>query len=203
MSQIAINDEYKNWHTNIYSLLFQAYLDKYLLDSIEKFKTDLSETRASHTNNAIFIIAHICNLTKMDLALIIWKIYYDNGNDAKTIKNLNSYLYKNHGIKYKIIETESIKKIRCPIKSARHGFIAHNLMRDEGRDLKIQDLLDVLEDIRIIFNALTLKSIDERVNFFTDEKTFILSFCEKTGFDPMLQNIIHRNKPMEGGDSNA
>lgn len=112
---------------------------------------------------------------------------YDDSDDANTIKKLNRYLFAHYKIKYKIIETENVKKIRPLIRRARHGFIAHNLMEDSGRILQIQDLLNALEDIRVYFNDLSIEALDYRVSALTDAQVYSLSFYEKMGLDLMLQ----------------
>lgn len=181
------DEEYYQRQSNIGALLIQAYLDKYILDSIDEFKLSISKETPPGIGNTIFMIAHICDLTKRDLALTLWKVFYDDSTDANTIKKLNRYLFAHYKIKYKIIETENVKKIRPLIIRARHGFIAHNLMEDSGRVLQILDLLNALEDIRLYFNDLSLETIDYRVSALTDAQVYSLSFYEKMGLDLMLQ----------------
>ncbi len=200
-----LDEEYYKRQSNIYSLLFRAYLDKYFLDSVDYFKSNIPGERSAEINNAIFVVSHICELTKNDLALTLWKAFYDDSNDANTVKKMNRYLFDHYGFKYKVIETENIKKIRPLIKAARHGFIAHNLMDDTGRTLQITDLLNALEDVRTIFNDLSLKTIDYRVDPLTDAQTYSISFYEKMGFDPLLMSAIRdaTNSAEEGDENNA
>ena len=200
-----IDKDYYNRQSNIYSLLFQAYLDKNFLDSVDRFKSNLPKETTSEINNTIFVVAHICELAKRDLALTLWKAFYDDSNDANTVKKLNRYLFEHYGLKNKVVETENIKKIRPLIKAARHGFIAHNLMDDTGRTLQISDLLNALEDVRTIFNDLSLKTIDYRVYPLTDEQTYSISFYEKMGFDPLLMRAIRNatNATEEGDEINV
>lgn len=200
-----IDEEYYERQSNIYSLLFRAYLDKFFLDSVDYFKSNIPAERSAEINNAVFAVSHICELTKNDLALTLWKAFYDDSNDANTVKKMNRYLFGHYGFKYKVIETENIKKIRPLLKAARHGFIAHNLMDDTGRTLQITDLSNALEDVRTIFNDLTLKTIDYRVDPLTDAQTYSISFYEKMGFDPLLMSAIWdaTNSAEEGDENNA
>ena len=184
------DEEYYQRQSNIGALLLQAYLDKYILESIDEFKLSISKETPSGIGNTIFMIAHICDLTKRDLALTLWKVFYDNSDDANTIKKLNRYLFAHYKIKYKIVETENVKKIRPLISRARHGFIAHNLMEDSGRVLQIQDLLNALEDIRVYFNNLSMEALDYRVSALTDARVYSLSFYEKMGLDLMFQGFL-------------
>lgn len=185
------DEEYYQRQSNIYSLLFQAYMDKYILDSVDFFKTNLPKERTADFGNTILVMAHICELAKNDFALTIWKVFYDNGGDANTVKGINGYLFRKYGIKYKLVETENIKKIRPLLYSARKNFIAHNLMDDSGRLLQISDLVNALQDIRSLFNAVSLKSIDYRVRLLTDAQVNSLSFYEKMGFDLMIHNFLN------------
>ena len=184
------DEEYYQRQSNIGALLLQAYLDKYILESIDEFKLSISKETPSGIGNTIFMIAHICDLTKRDLALTLWKVFYDDSDDANTIKKLNRYLFAHYKIKYKIVETENVKKIRPLISRARHGFIAHNLMEDSGRVLQIQDLLNALEDIRVYFNNLSMEALDYRVSTLTDARVYSLSFYEKMGLDLMFQGFL-------------
>lgn len=191
MSNKPKDEEYYQRQSNIRSLLIQAYLDKYILDSIDEFKLSVSKEASSGIGNTIFVIAHICDLTKRDLALTLWKVFYDDSDDANTIKRLKRYLFAHYRIKYRIRETENVKKIRPLIRRARHGFIAHNLMEDSGRVLQIQDLLNALEDIRLYFNDLSMEALDYRVSALTDAQVYSLSFFEKMGLDLMLQGYLN------------
>ena len=103
----STDDEYYRKQLNIYSLLVQAYMDKYILESVDYFKINLPKECTDELGNTILVIAHICDLAKTDLALTLWKVFYDNSDDANTIKRLNRYLYNHYGIKYKIKETEN------------------------------------------------------------------------------------------------
>ena len=95
------DEEYYQRQSNIGALLLQAYLDKYILESIDEFKLSISKETPSGIGNTIFMIAHICDLTKRDLALTLWKVFYDDSDDANTIKKLNRYLFAHYKIKYK------------------------------------------------------------------------------------------------------
>lgn len=200
MSCAPLDEEYYQRQLNIYSLLFQAYLDKYVLDSVDYFKSNLLNENTADNGNAIFVIAHICDLAKRDFALTLWKVFYDDGNDANTVKKMNRYLHDNYGLKYKIAETENIKKIRTQIKDARHGFIAHNLMNDAGRKLKVSDLFSALEDVRKIFNDLSLKTIDNRATALSDVQIYSISYYEKMGLDQLLMGVLHTPNVVEEGE---
>ena len=190
MSNRPVDGEYYRRQSNIYGLLFQAYLDKYFLDSVDYFKANLPKERSAEINNTVFVIAHICELAKKDMVLTLWKVFYDDSNDANTVKALNRYLYAKYGIKHKLIETEKIKKIRPLITAARHGFIAHNLLDDSGRALQISDLVGALQDIRILFNDVSLRTVDDRAHPLTDAQIYRLSFYEEIGFDLMFQGFL-------------
>ena len=89
------DEEYYKRINNIYSLLVKAYMDKYILESIEHFKKekqDKQEKNSFFYNNTVFTLIHICELAKADLALELWKMYYDNKAQANTIKQLKNYL---------------------------------------------------------------------------------------------------------------
>lgn len=59
-------------------------------------------------------------------------------------------------------------------------------MSDDGRLLQIPDLVNALEDMRSLFNAVSLDSIDFRATPLTDEKIYGLCFYEMLGFEMMI-----------------
>jgi len=191
MCSNPIDDNYYKKYDNIHSLLFKAYTDKYILQSIDSIKSKLPQEANDITHRMVFVLAHICELVKSDLALTIWKVFYDNGNDANTVKSLNRYLFATYKYKYKIIETDNIKKIRPTINDARTGFIAHNLMDDTGRVLQTSDLFNALEDIRIIYNNLCIKDYDSRVEPLSNAELLHMIFAEKGGFDFPIMQILN------------
>ena len=180
------DEEYYKRINNIYSLLVKAYMDKYILESIEHFKKekqDKQEKNSFFYNNTVFTLIHICELAKADLALELWKMYYDNKAQANTIKQLKNYLNSEYKLRLKIVETQNIKDARKLVVDARHGFIAHNFMDSENVKVNIKDLLNALEDIRSTFNQMCLQEVDSRVQPLTDEMIYKLSYCAKTGLD--------------------
>lgn len=194
--------EYFKRQSNIYALLFEAYLDKAFLDSVEMYKEEIPTEITEEIKDATFVLSHICELAKRDMALSLWKIYYDDSDDANTLKRLNRYLYSNYRVRYKIVETDNIKNARSILKKARNGFIAHNLMDDTGRVLQIADLFAAMQDIRCIFNDLCFKEVDSRAKELTDFDISSIVFCEKKGFNPMIMSALTQNQN-EGDEKDA
>lgn len=197
------DEEYYNRYVSLSYLILRAYLDVFFLDSIGNFKDSLPEKPEPTTPNPIIAVAHICELTKTDLALNLWKVFYDNNPKAITVKKLKDYLFRSCGWKVVKRDSPSIKKIESTIKTARNTFIAHNSVSPNGYDLRVDDLRAALDDIRAYFNELCSSDIDDRVNPLTDSLIYSLSFYEKLGFDVMLLRNLQQSSPNNSGGENS
>lgn len=189
-----MDEKYYKMQTNIYELLLRSYMDKYLFDSILKYKTKLLGKRPDGLENVDMALEHISVLVKSDMALRIWKGYFDGGKDACTVKSIKRYLFNTYHITPPVKDTDYIKKIEKPLRDARTNFIAHNLMDDDGRLPQISDLFKALEDIRKNFNSISLESIDWRVKPLEDAVVYKLCYCELLGFDLLLDELLEEDE---------
>ena len=187
---MAVDEEYYQRHINIKALLYQAYCDKFFIESVDSFYSRSSEINSYVIPWAQRSISHICELAKRDLALTIYKIYFDNGKDTYTIKDLNSYLHSRYEESIKLEEKNNIEKLRLTIKDARNNYIAHDLTNVYKPVLIISDLFNALEDIRTLFNKLSIELYDSRVKPLTDTDVFLASVTEKAGWDFMTNTFL-------------
>ena len=132
-----------------------------------------------------YVVGHICELLKADLALTIWKIYLDNDKKANTIKNLNNYIctaYSKTKVPTKLPKhyNESLENL-C---EARSQFIAHNDVSKCDTKVSMNELYNILDEIRKIYNSLCDKSIDNRVVHILDSDTYALEL--KTIFSTLV-----------------
>lgn len=151
-----IDDVYFERCNELYHLILKAYIDKNLIKTIE--------VKRSKMEKNFYVVGHVCELLKADLALTIWKIYLDNDKKANTIKNLNSYIcttYSKTKASTKLPKhyNESLKNL-C---EARSQFIAHNDISKCDTKITMNELYKILDEIRKIYNALCNESIDDRV----------------------------------------
>ena len=73
----AINEEYSQRYWNLFDLLQQAYMDRYLLEEIVNYTEDIKQYEGAYKTKAYFVLGHISALLKKDLCLVIWKgVFY-------------------------------------------------------------------------------------------------------------------------------
>ena len=197
------DEEYYKRYINLFNLIRQAYLDEYFLNSIENFKDDLPHEINWDVHSYVFVVSHICELVKRDLALTLWKIFYDDNGKANTLKGLKKYLFTQYQKQIKYKETANIRNIRTQISAARNSFIAHNTLANTTLSLQCVDLINALHDIRLFFNMLCLPDIDSRVKPISETQIYNISFQEKFGFERMLKNALQQRKDVPQEDTDA
>lgn len=110
MSEKPTDEEYYQRYTNIYSLLFQAYMDKCVLDSANHLRENVLKRSIQELGNTIMVIDHVRELTKKDLTLVLWKIFFDDGRDANTVKSIKRYLSAKYDYKVKSKKQKTLKR---------------------------------------------------------------------------------------------
>ena len=158
------DDEYFRRYTELSELITRAYADYYILNAIKIYRKRAVEEQ--YLLNGAFIVAHWCTLTVEDLGLTIWKITDKNETKSNTIITLKNYLIKTHKKDIKPSLNKSQDKIRNELSTIRKQFLAHNDIVKAGVDIPVNDLYEVLEDVKQYFDVLCCPDIDSRVSAF-------------------------------------
>ena len=83
--------EYSDRYTGILELLISGYYDSFMLQAIDEIRPESKD----YVGVSFKMLRHISELLKRDLALVIWRIYFDSDSKANTVRQLNGYLRKN------------------------------------------------------------------------------------------------------------
>ena len=74
------NQTYRNYN-ELYDMILQCYRNISILNVYKELQTEKTETYNMYSN----ISNHIIRLVQKDLALTIWKMYFDTDTKANTI----------------------------------------------------------------------------------------------------------------------
>lgn len=153
---------YRNYN-ELYSLISQCYKDISMLDGYKKLQTKRTELYNMVPN----ISNHVVRLLQKDLALTIWKIYFDINPNANTIpkfrNDINNEL-RNSGNEHKQVKKEKLDDgSTSKLISMRKQFLAHADMTRNDSRIEISDLKDILDTICKEFNNVCNVVDDERI----------------------------------------
>lgn len=150
-------------YNELYSLILQCYKDISILDGYKKLQTKRTELYNMVPN----ISNHIVRLIQKDLALTIWKIYFDTNPNANTIpkfRNIINNQLRNSGNECKQVKKEKLDEdFTSKLVSMRKQFLAHADMTRNDSKIEISDLKGVLDAICKEFNNVCSVVDDERI----------------------------------------
>lgn len=153
---------YRNYN-ELYSLISQCYKDISMLDGYKELQTKRSELY----NNVPNISNHIVRLLQKDLALTIWKIYFDTNPKANTIPKFRNYInneLRKSGNEYKQIKKEKLDNDSTDkLVSMRKQVLAHIDETRKDSRIEISDLKNILDAICKEFNNVCNVVADERI----------------------------------------
>lgn len=161
------NQTYRNYN-ELYDMILQCYRNISILNVYKELQTEKTETYNMYSN----ISNHIIRLVQKDLALTIWKMYFDTDTKANTIpkfrNTINNRLREFDNGHKKIYKSkfnaDTIKKLEC----MRMKFLAHTDMTRSNNRIEISDLMEILDTMCNEFNNICSVIEDERVNGITD-----------------------------------
>lgn len=186
----AINEEYSQRYWNLFDLLQQAYMDRYLLEEIVNYTEDIKQYEGAYKTKAYSVLGHISALLKKDLCLVIWKVYCDGDNRANTIQALNRYLMPITGKHYKTKISKDIRPLEETLKTMRRQWLAHNDQQQDDLSIPTTDLYRVLDEICELLNGMMEKSVASNVMVFSDSTKNALRNRSTIG----LKSMIYRDE---------
>ncbi len=150
-------------YNELYELILCCYKDISILKAYEKLQKENSDLY----KRALTISNHFVVLMQKDLALTLWKIYYDKKPNANTItkfRNAVNKLLKDSDRNFKPVKKEKISKnIEKKLIIMRRQFLAHADMKRNSSKIKICELKKLLDSICSEFNRVCDVIDDDRI----------------------------------------
>ncbi len=162
LNMILENQLFRNYN-ELYELILCCYKDISILKAYEKLQKEKSDlyNMVSHISN------HFVLLVQKDLALTLWKIYYDTDSNANTvpkIRNAINKLLRDSGCECKQVKQEKINKsTEDKLKMLRRQFLAHVDMKRNNNRIEICELKELLDAICREFNNVCDVVDDDRI----------------------------------------
>lgn len=218
---LKIKEEYNKRREEIYYMIHDAYMDKCILEYIERINKLVERGERHFESNSKHVMQHMIYLTISDLVLNICKICHDkerNNAPKKTEKTektekpeigektainkmekcLNELLKEENLASVEVVGKNLNKYVKHIEKLAgsRNKVIAHNdLDKNEKQDIKttdIKEMYDLLDKIIDVYNQLSDISVNGKVIKITDEELAKIEFEVSEGLRRMMSQACYR-----------
>lgn len=228
---LKIKEEYNKRREEIYYMIRDAYMDKCILEYIERINKLVECGERHFESNSKHVMQHMIYLTISDLVLNICKICHDkerNNAPKKTEKTekpkigektainkmekcLNELLKEENLASVEVVGKNLNKYVKHIEKLAgsRNKVIAHNdLDKNEKQDIKttdIKEMYDLLDKIIDVYNQLSDISVNGKVIKITDEELAKIEFEVSEGLRRMMSQACYRktSNSLQGEDGNG
>lgn len=154
-------EKYVEWYEDLCSEIGRAYQDALIIQSIE----ELNKKNVNVNHPGYFIIYHLCELSKRDLALSLYKIWFDE-NSEERIHNFNCFLHKEFNSQKNIPLKLSVKDnspLVHSLKNIRDKYLAHLDSKRDETPVDVNALIQLLQEISEILNNIVDCTIDDRI----------------------------------------
>lgn len=148
--------------------ILSCYKDVAILSNYQRMQVEQSAiyTTFGNFNN------HCVLLLQKDLALTVWKIYFDTNPNANTVRkfrnSINLLLRKLNADGVQVKKESINKKFEKTMLNMRKQFLAHCDMTREDSRLEISSIKETLDTIRTEFNNVCNAIDDENVKYISD-----------------------------------
>lgn len=228
---LKIKEEYNKRREEIYYMIHDAYMDKCILEYIERINKLVKCGEMHFESNSKHVMQHMIYLTISDLVLNICKICHDkerNNAPKKTEKTekpkigektainkmekcLNELLKEENLASVEVVGKNLNKYVEHIEKLAgsRNKVIAHNdLDKNEEQDIGTDDILKIyklLDRIIGVYNQLSDISVNGKVIKITDEELAKIKFEVSEGLRRMMSQVCYRktSNSLQGEDGNG
>lgn len=228
---LKIKEEYNKRREEIYYMIRDAYMDKCILEYIERINKLVECGERHFESNSKHVMQHMIYLTISDLVLNICKICHDkerNNAPKKTEKTekpeigektainkmekcLNELLKEENLASVEVVGKNLNKYVEHIEKLAgsRNKVIAHNdLDKNEKQDIEatdIEKMYDLLDKIIDVYNQLSDISVNGTVIKITDEELAKIEFEVSEGLRRMMSQACYRktSNSLQGEDGNG
>ena len=226
-----IKEEYNKRREEIYYMIHDAYMDKCILEYIERINKLVKCGEMHFESNSKHVMQHMIYLTISDLVLNICKICHDkerNNAPKKTEKTekpkigektainkmekcLNELLKEENLASVEVVGKNLNKYVEHIEKLAgsRNKVIAHNdLDKNEEQNIgtdDIQKIYKLLDRIIDVYNQLSDISVNGKVIKITDDELEKIKFEVSEGLRRMMSQVCYRktSNSLQGEDGNG
>lgn len=215
---LKIKEEYNKRREEIYYMIHDAYMDKCILEYIERINKLVERGEMHFESNSKHVMQHMIYLTISDLVLNICKIYHDKKRweGKKTaierLEECLNELLKEKGLTPIEVVGEISKEYGDNIKKladSRNKVIAHNdLDKNEEQNIgtdDIQKIYKLLDRIIGVYNQLSDISVNGKVIKITDDELEKIKFEVSEGLRRMMSQVCYRktSNSLQGEDGNG
>lgn len=228
---LKIKEEYNKRREEIYYMIHDAYMDKCILEYIERINKLVTCGEMHFESNSKHVMQHMIYLTISDLVLNICKICHDkerNNAPKKTEKTekpkigektainkmekcLNELLKEENLASVEVVGKNLNKYVEHIEKLAgsRNKVIAHNdLDKNEEQNIgtdDIQKIYKLLDRIIDVYNQLSDISVNGKVIKITDDELEKIKFEVSEGLRRMMSQVCYRktSNSLQGEDGNG
>jgi hypothetical protein len=225
---LKIKEEYNKRREEIYYMIHDAYMDKCILEYIERINKLVKCGEMHFESNSKHVMQHMIYLTISDLVLNICKICHDkerNNAPKKTEKPkigektainkmekcLNELLKEENLASVEVVGKNLNKYVEHIEKLAgsRNKVIAHNdLDKNEEQNIgtdDIQKIYKLLDRIIDVYNQLSDISVNGKVIKITDDELEKIKFEVSEGLRRMMSQVCYRktSNSLQGEDGNG
>lgn len=228
---LKIKEEYNKRREEIYYMIHDAYMDKCILEYIERINKLVKCGEIHFESNSKHVMQHMIYLTISDLVLNICKICHDkerNNAPKKTEKTekpkigektainkmekcLNELLKEENLASVEVVGKNLNKYVEHIEKLAgsRNKVIAHNdLDKNEEQNIgtdDIQKIYKLLDRIIDVYNQLSDISVNGKVIKITDDELEKIEFEVSEGLRRMMSQVCYRktSNSLQGEDGNG
>ena len=181
------HEEYYSRYDNLSNMIIRAHTLLYMTEAIGDPGTP--------TVDPFNAVGYIDEVLKYMLVLTVWQICYDPDDDANTLSRLHNCIDGNTAKKPK----SALKKNRKDIECIRNEYLAHNDKEKSGIRISINDISELLDELRKWLNSLCRPDIDPRVSEITDNH---IKFW-KDKIDSAMGLLLHKPDDSGGRYKNA
>lgn len=214
---LKIKEEYNKRREEIYYMIHDAYMDKCILEYIERINKLVECGERHFESNSKHVVQHMIYLTISDLVLNICKICHDKKRweGKKTaierLEECLNELLEEKGLTPIEVVGEISKEYGDDIKKladSRNKVIAHNdLDKNEEQNIGTDDILKIyklLDKITDVYNRLADPSVDGEVKQIGKKCLKKMLLNTYLGFTPMIQSCYRKtSNSLQGEDGNG
>lgn len=184
---LLVKEEYFSRYNELYYLILRGYIDYSCINIISNSSNAVRNSQPFFDSAVHNVLGHICEVLKSDLALTLWKVYYDD-HGASTVGQLKKFFYTTLK-KAPRAEPQAInEKQKQKVGQIRSEFLAHNLLNKSGVEITLAELKEQLDEAKSFLNILCDPTIDPRVKEISDTNLRTIENKVRYGLETMIAN---------------